>query len=103
MATQSLAALRAAFALANTDPTAFAAKYPAKAAPTVKPRTATDWRRDVDLAIIMAAGDLVAELVPAEHRDEVARLIANQLHHLSTPALGWPSAVLPTPARSDWR
>lgn len=100
--TSQLAALRKAFELAQRDPQAFAAAHPAKTR-VVKPRTATDWRRDVDLAIIMAAGNLVAELVPEEHRDAVATLIANQLHHLSTPALGWPSEVLPQPARSEWR
>jgi|SRR5690348_4777572 hypothetical protein len=103
MATQSLAALRSAFELANRDPKAFAAKFPAKPAPAPKPRTAVDYRRDVDAAIIAKAGELVADLVPEEHRDEVSRLIANQLHHLSTPALGWPSEVLPVPDRSDWR
>jgi len=77
-------------------------KRTVKARPS-KPLGAADWRRTVDLAIIIAAGDLVTELVPEKHRDEVANLIANQLHHLSTPALGWPSTVLPTPDRSDWR
>jgi hypothetical protein len=77
---------------------------PLKATPTkVKPTSATDWRRTIDLAIITAAGNLVTELVPEEMRDDVAKLIANQLHHLSTPALGWPSEVLPQPERSDWR
>jgi len=103
MATQSLAALRSAFELANRDPKAFAARYPGKAAPAAKPRTAVDYRRDVDAAIIAKAGELVSDLVPEEMRDEVARLIANQLHHLSNPTLGWPSDVLPTPDRSDWR
>lgn len=73
------------------------------AAATVKPPTARDIARKVDLAIIAAASKLVDELAPAPLRDEVARLIANQLHHLSTPALGWPAANLPRPDRSDWR
>ena len=102
MTTSSLMALRNAYELAQKDPAAFAKAYPAKATP-VKARTAADWRRDVDLAIIMAAGDLVKELVPAEHQAEVAKLISNQLHHLSTPVLGWPTGNLPVPDRSNWR
>jgi len=73
---------------------------PAKPA---RPKSAVDYRRDVDLAIIAAAGQLVSDLVPPQHRAAVARLIANQLHHLSTPTLGWPSLTLPTPDRSEWR
>jgi hypothetical protein len=102
MTTSSLLALRSAFELAQRDPQAFAKAHPARTV-TVKPRTATDWRRDVDLAIILAAGTLVTELVPAELQAEVAKLISNQLHHLSSPALGWPTADLPVPDRSDWR
>lgn len=90
-----------------TDPTAgliadlgFA---PARIVRPTRPRTALDYRRDVDLAIIEAAGEIIAKRVPEKHRAAVSKLIANQLHHLSTPALGWPSAVLPTPDRSDWR
>jgi hypothetical protein len=59
-------------------------------------------RREIDRAIIQAAGELVAR-VPAAHRKEVAQLISNQLHHLATKADGWPSDKLPAPARSDWR
>ena len=73
------------------------------ATPKAKEKTATDYRREVDLAIIQAAGNLVDEIVPAKLRKEVAVLIANQLHHLSTPKAGWPAKNLPKPDRSDWR
>jgi hypothetical protein len=90
---------------------AVAPKRAPKAAPAPEPvaqaaepkKTATDYRREIDLLIITAAGELVTAHVPAELRGQVARLIANQLHHMSTPKAGWPSAVLPTPERSDWR
>ena len=65
--------------------------------------TAADYRREIDLAIITAAGELVKERVPEALRERVARLMANQLHHMSSPAIGWPSDILPTPERSDWR
>lgn len=68
-----------------------------------KAKTAADYRREIDLAIITAAGELVKEQVPEELREQVARLISNQLHHMSSPANGWPTEVLPTPDRSDWR
>lgn len=81
-----------------------AAKTPAqtKAAEQAKPKTAAEWRREIDLLLIRAAGDLVKEHVPTGLRAEVSQLIANQLHHLSTPKAGWPSS-LPKPQRSDWR
>jgi hypothetical protein len=78
----------------------FAPSAPVKPA---KPATAADYRRAVDLAIIIAAGDLVNDMVPEQFRSAVAAQISNQLHHLSTPKAGWPSAVLPVPDRSDWR
>lgn len=68
-----------------------------------KAKTAADYRKEIDLAIITAAGEMVTERVPEQLREQVARLIANQLHHLSTPSGGWPTEVLPTPDRSDWR
>lgn len=101
MSAQSLTALRSAFELANKDPFAFAAKFPAKPAPVAKPKSARDWTRDVDAAILEAAAKLVEDLVPEDKRDAVAQLVANQLHHLSTPALGW-VGTLPRPARSEW-
>jgi hypothetical protein len=78
-------------------------KFTAKPAKVARPKNAADFRRDVDLAIIAAADKLVTEMVPEEFRAEAARIIANQLHHLSTPALGWPAATLPKPDRSGWR
>lgn len=101
----------------TTAPTAktTAARKPraAKAAPKPTPapepakveqpkKTANDYRREIDLLIIQAAGEIVSARVPAEQRDAVAQAIANQLHHLSTKKLGWPAGVLPTPDRSDW-
>lgn len=68
-----------------------------------KPTTARDYVREVDLAIIIAAGDAVEATVPEKFRAEVKQLVANQLHHLSTPKAGWPSTTLPTPDRSEWR
>lgn len=79
------------------------AELAARPAKPARAKNAADWRRDVDLAIIAYAGNLVAGMVPAEFQPEVGKLIANQLHHLSTPALGWPSENLPKPDRSDWR
>lgn len=82
---------------------AFLAACPLPRPVPVRPMSARDYARNVDLAIIAAAGQIVNDLVPEPHRATVARLIANQLHHLSTPALGWPSMTLPKPDRSDWR
>lgn len=79
---------------------ALRAAVPAKPA---RPQTARDYVRNVDLAIIIAAGELVDEIVPEQFRSDVRQLVANQLHHLSTPKAGWPSTVLPTPDRSEWR
>jgi hypothetical protein len=87
---------------AKVAPAKVAAPAPAPAPEQAK-KTAADYRKEIDLLIITAAGALVTEHVPAELREQVARLIANQLHHLSTPKAGWPSAVLPKPERSDWR
>jgi len=72
-------------------------------APEPKPKTPADYRREIDLAIIAAAGELVKNSVPDALRPVVARLIANQLHHLSSPSGGWPTEHLPKPERSDWR
>jgi hypothetical protein len=76
---------------------------PVAPAKPAKPLTARDYVRNVDLAIIIAAGTAVDELVPEQFRTEVRQLVANQLHHLTTPKAGWPSATLPTPDRSEWR
>jgi hypothetical protein len=79
---------------------ALRAAVPAKPA---RPTTARDYVKSVDLAIIIAAGEAVEELVPEQFRKDVRQLVANQLHHLSTPKAGWPSTTLPTPDRSEWR
>lgn len=79
------------------------AELSSRPAKPARAKNAADFRRDVDLAIIAYAGNLVAGMVPAEFQAEVGKLVANQLHHLSTPALGWPSENLPKPDRSDWR
>lgn len=75
---------------------------PPAPAPEPKAKTAADYRREIDLLIIAKAGDLVIEYVPAALRDQVAQMIANQLHHMSTKKLGWPEGALPKPERSDW-
>jgi hypothetical protein len=76
-----------------------AAREAAKDAPKVK--SAADYRREIDVLIIQAAGSLVEEHVPDDLRAKVAQLIANQLHHLSTPKAGWPG-ILPLPERAEW-
>lgn len=76
---------------------------PVAPAKPARPLTARDYVRSVDLAVIIAAGEAVEEMVPEALRAEVRQLVANQLHHLTTPKAGWPSATLPTPDRSDWR
>jgi hypothetical protein len=76
-----------------------AAREAAKDAPKVK--SAADYRREIDVLIIQAAGSLVEEHVPDDLRPKVAQLIANQLHHLSTPKAGWPG-ILPLPERAEW-
>lgn len=81
----------------------FAPKPAAAPAKPARPLTARDYVRNVDLAIIIAAGEAVDEIVPEKFRAEVKQLVANQLHHLSTPKAGWPSTNLPTPDRSEWR
>lgn len=74
----------------------------AKAAVAAKP-TARDFVRRIDLAILSYVPNLLAGAdVPDELKSEVAQLIANQLHHLSSPERGWPTD-LPKPARSEWR
>lgn len=89
-----------AFAAAN--PAKFAELFPGKAMPAPRPKSAIDWQREVDFALVEYAANLVAGMVPAEHQAVVARKVANQLHHLSTPTIGWPEG-LPRPERSDWR
>lgn len=89
-----------AFAAAN--PEKFAELFPGKAMPAPRPKSAIDWQREVDYALVEYAANLVAGMVPAEHRAVVSRKVANQLHHLSTPTIGWPEG-LPRPERSDWR
>jgi hypothetical protein len=86
-----------------TPPAPPVAPQPVASEEQPKAKTPTDYRKEIDLAIITAAGALVAERVPEEMRPVVARLIANQLHHLSTPKTGWPTDHLPKPERSDWR
>ena len=81
-----------------------AAPAPAPApAPEPKKPTTADYRNEIDQAIIRAAGELVKQMVPADLHGHVSQLIANQLHHLSTPKQGWPSDILPRPNRSEWR
>ena len=76
---------------------------PRAATRPTKPKAAADYRTDVDQAIILAAGTIVNDLVPEKYRETVARMVANQLHHLASPKTGWPSPTLPVPDRSEWR
>jgi len=73
-------------------------------APAPKDKTAAAFVRELDLALIAAAGELFERAdIPAKMRRDVAQSFANQLHHLSRPALGWPAdGKLPRPVRSDW-
>ena len=75
-----------------------------KPAPAPKDKTAAAFVRELDLALIAAAGELFERAdIPAKMRKDVAQSFANQLHHLSRPALGWPAdGKLPRPVRSDW-
>lgn len=74
----------------------------AKAAEAKKP-TARDYVRKIDLLILGAVGELLTSAeVPAELLPEVRQLLANQLHHLSSPERGW-AGDLPKPDRSEWR
>lgn len=75
-----------------------APKAARKAAPAAT-KTAADYRREVDRALVIAAGEIVTKRVPEEHRAAVAQAVANQLHHLVRG--DWPG-TLPRPARSDW-
>jgi len=96
-------ALKAALAAATAK--AKAAKDAAKAAKaaTVAAPTARDYVRKIDAAILRAVGDLVTEAeVPETLLSEVRQLLANQLHHLSSPERGW-ECDLPKPARSEWK
>jgi hypothetical protein len=68
-------------------------------APKIK--TARDYVREVDAAILGYATNLMTD-VPEALRAEVAQLVANQLHHLSSPTVGW-IGDLPRPDRSEWR
>lgn len=96
-------ALRAQIAAANAKlkaerEAARAAKAAVAAAPTAR-----DFVRKVDAAILASVGDLLAKAeVPEALQAEVSQLLANQLHHLSSPERGWVSA-LPKPDRSEWR
>lgn len=95
--------LRAELAAATAKATAARkAASDARKAAAAKP-TARDYVRAVDAAILSYVPSLIAGAdVPEELRAEVAQLVANQLHHLSTPERGWP-AEMPKPARSDWK
>lgn len=96
--------LRAALAAAQAAAKAAKAKAKEeKAAVAAKP-TARDFVRKVDLAILAAIPGLMdAAEIPEDLKAEVARLVVNQVHHLTTKERGgWPES-LPTPDRSDWR
>ena len=95
--------MRAALGKATAD--AKAARDAARAAAAAAPKavTARTFVRDLDTAILIEAGRIVAEAeIPENLRAEVENLIANQLHHLASPKVGWPTEDLPTPNRSEW-
>jgi len=96
-------ALRAQLAAATAAAKAAKAAERAAKAATVAAPTARDYVRKVDAAILRAVGDLVTEAeVPEALLAEVRQLLANQLHHLSSPERGW-ECDLPKPARSEWK
>jgi hypothetical protein len=96
-----LAELKAA--TAKPKPEQKSAEPPAGDEVTVKAKTARDFVRELDAAILTSAGEIVAAAeVPDELRAEVEDLISNQLHHLSSPTRGW-VGTLPVPDRSEWR
>lgn len=100
---EEIAAMRATLAAATAArKAAKTAERAAKAATAAAP-TARDYVRKVDAAILAAVGELVkAAEVPEALAAEVNQLLANQLHHLSSPERGWVSD-LPRPARSEWK
>jgi hypothetical protein len=92
-------------ALAKASADAKAARDAAReaAANAPKPVTARTFVRDLDRAILEAAGKIVADAdIPDELREDVEHLIANQLHHLASPKTGWDVEGLPLPQRSEW-
>lgn len=93
--------LRAKLAAANAKLKADKVAAAAARAAAPKVKTARDYVREVDAAILGYAPNLLSD-VPEALRAEVAQLIANQLHHLSSPSAGWVSD-LPKPDRSEWR
>lgn len=103
MTDDEIKAMRAKIAAATAaNKAAKKAEREAKAAVAAAP-TARDYVRKVDAAILGYVGNLLAGAeVPEALQAEVAQLLANQLHHLSSPERGWDSA-LPKPNRSEWK
>lgn len=95
--------LKARLAAANAQLKADKARARELKAAEAKKPTARDYVRKVDLLILGAVGDLMAGTeIPDDLKPEVAQLLANQLHHLSSPERGW-AGDLPKPDRSEWR
>lgn len=95
--------LKARLAAANAQLKADRAKARELKAAQAKAPTARDYVRKIDLLILGKVGDLVMEAeVPGDMLKEVEQLLANQLHHLSSPERGW-HGDLPKPDRSEWR
>jgi hypothetical protein len=95
--------LKARLAAANAQLKADKAKARELKAAAAKTPTARDYVRKIDLKILEAVGGLVMDAeVPGDMLKEVEQLLANQLHHLSSPERGW-AGDLPKPARSEWR
>lgn len=103
MPADEVKALKEQLAAANAKLKAAKAAAREARAAEVKTATARDYVRKVDAAILMAVCDLpVWAEVPEALRPEVKKLVANQLHHLTSPAAGW-LGELPKPDRSEWR
>lgn len=90
---------------AKPEPEQKSAESPAEDEATVKVNTTRAYVREIDAAILEAAGPLAAKLVesaPGALRAEILQRVANQLHHLASPKTGW-VGTLPVPERSEWR
>lgn len=97
---------REAAAKAAKDAKEAAAKAKEAAASAPKAKTAREYVREIDAAILEAAGEIAARIAVTcpdiEMRADILAAVSNQLHHLTTPKVGWVGS-LPTPERSEWK
>jgi hypothetical protein len=90
---------------AKPEPEQKSAEPPAEDEVTAKVNTPRTYVREIDAAILEAAGTIaagIAESAPEAFRAKIFALVANQLHHLASPKTGW-VGTLPVPDRSEWR